>query len=73
MLCIPLPVICRGMLRKLALPDPVEEKFEDLQADGGSPHYGTFVHGGLGDKFLELSFKSRTEKCRTVCELNSSA
>jgi hypothetical protein len=30
--CMTLPVICRGMLGKFALPEPKEEKFDDLQA-----------------------------------------
>jgi len=54
-ICMPLPVIFLGMLGKFALPEPEEEKFEDLQADGGSPRCGTFVHGGLSDKFPERS------------------
>jgi len=54
-----------------ALPEPEEEKFEDLQADGSSPHYGTFVLGGLGNRFPELSVMGRTAKCRAVCGLNS--
>ena len=49
-ICMPLPVIFREMLEKFAVPEPEEEKFEDLQVDGGSPHYGTFVRGGLSDK-----------------------
>jgi len=35
-ICMALPVICRGMLGKFARQEPEEEKFEDLQADGGS-------------------------------------
>ena len=48
MICMPLPVICRGMQGKFARAEP-EEKNLNLQADGVSPHYGTFVHGGLSD------------------------
>ena len=47
-ICMPLPVICRGMQGKFARAEP-EEKNLNLQADGVSPHYGTFVHGGLSD------------------------
>lgn len=72
-ICMPWPVIRHGMFRKFARPDPEEEKFEDLQADGGSPHCGTFVQGGLSDTFPELSFRRRSEKSRVICGLNSSA
>jgi hypothetical protein len=46
------------MLRKFARPEREEEKFEDFQADDGSPHYGTFIHGGLSGRFPELSVLS---------------
>ena len=63
---MPLPVICSGILvlGKFALPE---------QEGGGSPHYGTFVHCGLSDKFPEISVMRRNEKCRAVCGLNLSA
>jgi hypothetical protein len=70
-ICMPLPVIFLGMLGKFALPEPEEGKFEDLQAGGGSSHYDTLVHGGLGDKFPQLSVVGRTARCRAVCGLNS--